>query len=193
MKEDFKAIAIIALIFEIVILCCTAFITKEIKDNPPSSFEELPMPAQTTQVPPLEGIEEIDSYVETVSDFFGLDPYIVKALIFYESRYDRFAYNEATGATGLMQIDPKWHYDRMERLEVYNLCEPYGNILVGCDYLNELLEKTGDIKLALMMYNMNHKTAKDLYGKGIVSAYARNILERAEKLRNGEITSAQEA
>lgn len=193
-----SGLSALILIMELVSFILLCYAVDRLARIEPASLETIPYSVEASaevvhNIQPLEGSAEIDSYAETISDFFGLDPYIIKALIFYESRYDKMAYNESTGATGLMQVDPKWHHDRMERLEVYTLFDPYGNILVGCDYLNELLEQTGDIKLALMMYNMNHTTAKNLYGKGIVSEYARNILTRAEKLRNGEITSAEEA
>ena len=45
----------------------------------------------------------------------------------------------------------------MERLGVSDLTDPYSNILVAADYLEELFQKSdGDIYLVLMKYNMKH-------------------------------------
>ena len=156
----------------------------------PEHIFTVDQPFYISPTPPLQGKDEINAYAETISNFYGLDPYIIKAMIYQESRYDPKAYNEASNATGLMQVVPKWHKDRMNRLEVYSLFDPYGNILVGCDYLKELLDRTGDIRLALMMYNMDHSSARSLYNKGIVSQYAKDILKRAEQLRTGGVGDA---
>lgn len=53
---------------------------------------------------------------------------------------------------GYMQVQPKWHSERMGRLGVDDLMDPAGNFLVGCDYLAELLEKY-DLPEALTAYN----------------------------------------
>lgn len=53
---------------------------------------------------------------------------------------------------GYMQVQRKWHYDRMERLGVEDLMEPAGNFRVGCDFLAELLGKY-PMQEALTAYN----------------------------------------
>ena len=42
---------------------------------------------------------------------------------------------------GLMQIQPKWHEDRMRRLGVTDLLDPEQNVRVGADLLSEHLSK----------------------------------------------------
>ena len=44
------------------------------------------------------------------------------------------------GCIGLMQVYEKYHKDRMKRLGVTDLYDPYSNILVGTDILMELAE-----------------------------------------------------
>lgn len=53
---------------------------------------------------------------------------------------------------GYMQVQPKWHSDRMAKLGVTDLMDPSGNFRVGCDYLAELLEKY-ELPEALTAYN----------------------------------------
>jgi len=67
---------------------------------------------------------------------------------------------------GYMQVQPKWHSERMERLGVTDLSDPYGNFLVGLDFLSELVSKH-DLTDALTKYNS---------GKTGNSQYAENVL-----------------
>ena len=69
-------------------------------------------------------------------------------------------------SVGYMQVQRRWHEDRMARLGVTDLTDPYGNFRVGCDYLAELLGKY-PLEEALTAYNS---------GKPGKSAYASNVL-----------------
>lgn len=130
----------------------------------------------------------IDKTVEDICKLYTkVDPYIVKSMIWHESRYNPNA-KSSGGAIGLMQIVPKWHKDRMDYHGVTDLTDIYGNILVGIDYLNDLYRLNGsDTALVLMLYNMNHTKAREMYANGQISSYAKSVMERAERLRNGEI------
>ena len=54
---------------------------------------------------------------------------------------------------GLMQISTKWHKDRMDKLGVTDLFNPYENIDIGIDIFAELLVKYEDVTFSLMVYN----------------------------------------
>lgn len=54
---------------------------------------------------------------------------------------------------GYMQIQPKWHKARMEKLGVTDLSDPLSNFRVGCDFLAELIDKYGSEEMALTCYN----------------------------------------
>lgn len=87
----------------------------------------------------LTGADLYISYVDEITStiYTDVDPLLVKAIIYHESRFDADAVNSKSGTMGLMQVSPKWHTQRAERLGV-SLSDPYGNILVGCDILHEL-------------------------------------------------------
>lgn len=90
----------------------------------------------------------------------------------------------SAGDTGLLQVNPKWHKERMERLGVSDLTDPYSNILVAADYLAELFsENDGDIYLVLMKYNMRHETAEDMFYAGKFSDYSVMVEHRAWELQ----------
>lgn len=68
-----------------------------------------------------------------------------------------------------MQIQKKWHWDRMERLGVTDLMGPSGNFRVGCDFLAELYAKYNDWNLALTVYNRGHNP-------GYITDYAKEVM-----------------
>lgn len=96
-------------------------------------------PEPEIERPELTGVDLYLSYVDEITStiYTDVDPLLVKAIIYHESRFDPDAVNSNGGAVGLMQISPKWHTNRADALGV-SLSDPYGNILVGCDILNEL-------------------------------------------------------
>lgn len=69
----------------------------------------------------------------------GVDYALVLAIIETESGY-RWNATSSEGSTGYMQVLAKWHEERMHRLNVDNVENPYFNIMVGVDYLAELQE-----------------------------------------------------
>lgn len=109
----------------------------------------------------------------------GIAPELLMAVIETESEGNSYAKNG--GCCGLMQINPKWHKERMQRLGVSDIFDERNNILVGTDYLSELFEEYQDVAYVLDVYNGNSK-AKENYENGIVSDYSEKILERSAEL-----------
>ena len=118
----------------------------------------------------------LQDYIIRESEQKGIDPAIVMAMIHRESDYQADTIGDNGDSFGLMQIQPKWHSERMERLGCTELLDPYHNVTVGIDYLCELLNKyDGDMAKALVGYNQGHY-------KGTVTAYAKAVLEKAGEL-----------
>lgn len=149
---------------------------------PKSAPEPETTPADTTTVVTNE---LIDSYIYEICENYypNIDPYIIQAQVYTESRYRTDAYNPNGGSIGLMQIIPRWHGDRIERLGVTDLYDAYQNLMVGIDYMNELYEMKNDIAYALMAFNMGPSSASSSYNSGNISWYASTIMERADALR----------
>lgn len=103
-----------------------------------------------------------------------LDPDYVSAIIWAESRFQPDAVNNRTGATGLMQILPKWHTLRADRLGV-SLNEWKGNILVGCDILNEMIQKKGSMHYAVNFYAGGYNYADYYERTGELSPYENSL------------------
>jgi soluble lytic murein transglycosylase-like protein len=82
---------------------------------------------------------------------------------------------------GLMQIYEKYHMDRMKKLGVTDLYDPYSNMLVGCDYLAELFRKYEDMGTVLMIYN-GTQNAVSRGDAADYTTYALGIMERTYEL-----------
>lgn len=123
--------------------------------------------------------EEYQAYCVEIGEEYGICPELLMAMIETESSGKANATNGS--CKGLMQVSEKWHTERMKRLGVTDIYEPYGNILVATDYLLELFEKYGDVGFVLDVYNGNSKAMYNAEN-GILSDYAIRVLERSEIL-----------
>ena len=104
-------------------------------------------------------------------------------MCFKESSFDPYAENG--GCIGVMQIDPEWHGERMERLGVKDLTDTRGNMLVGADYLSELAGRYEDIGIVLMAYNGDSSIWDVMDGTAGISRYASEILALSAELERG--------
>lgn len=124
--------------------------------------------------------EEVLEIAEEVGDAYGICPEFLQAIAYHESRYIPDA--DGGSCVGLMQISPKWHGERMERLEVDDLTDPYGNMLVAADYLAELFEEWEDPGVVLMKYNGDSRAEECAETGAEISDYAKDILELSAEL-----------
>lgn len=122
---------------------------------------------------PLYGEELYRFYISQIHEQYypDVDPYVALAVLEIESNYIPNLTSSA-GAVGLMQWIPKWHAWRMEKFHLNDMWDPYTNIIVGMDYLNDLYLSTGSWREAL--YGYNHSTS-----------YVNAVLFKADLLRGG--------
>ncbi|WP_219907927.1 lytic transglycosylase domain-containing protein [Enhygromyxa salina] len=115
----------------------------------------------------LERIYAVQDIVAAASAAHGVDPALINALIWVESKFDRRARGPA-GAQGLMQLMPKTAGAMAERLgrrrDSYN---PDFNIHAGTLLLSRLLDRfEGDVTLALAGYNRGGGTVSKWVAAG---------------------------
>lgn len=127
--------------------------------------------------------DKINKYVDKICDSYGVAPELIKSMIFFESTYNPKATNG--NCKGLMQVSEYWHKDRMKRLGVTDLYDPYGNVLVGVDFVSELIDDYEELELVLMLYNMKRSTAFRDYKNGNISDYAIKIIKRSQEMKKG--------
>ena len=102
----------------------------------------------------------------------GIEYELALAVIWRETTF-RNVVGDDGNSHGYMQVQPRWHRDRMARLGVVDLMDPYGNFRVACDYLAELLGKY-ELAEALTFYNT---------GSPGHNQYADDVIGYLEELR----------
>ena len=109
-----------------------------------SAFEEF-IPADM----PTSGDRNLDQIIERVGVRDGVDPRLIHAVIWQESRYNQNAVSHV-GAQGLMQLMPA----AAKRFNCSDLSDAESNVEAGTKYLRWLLNHfNGDVTLALAGYN----------------------------------------
>lgn len=126
--------------------------------------------------------EDLQDHIFKLCEGRGIDPAIVIEMIRMESNYNASASGDNGRSLGLMQIMPKWNWDRMDRLGCHDLLDPYQNVTVGIDLLGELFSKGNSVEWALMAYNGGQAYANRKVSKGEVSYYATTVLSNSAKL-----------
>lgn len=121
---------------------------------------------------------EVQDVIFAECERYGINPAIVIAMIERESRFNANAIGDNGNSFGLMQIQPRWHSKRMEKLGCNDLLDPIQNIKVGIDYLGELYNRYGNIEKALVAYNKGSYT-------GTITNYATSIMARANEVCYG--------
>lgn len=126
--------------------------------------------------------ESLQDLIFELCEERGIDPAIIIAMIEKESRFRADIKGDKGRSYGLMQIQPRYHQDRADRLGCPDLMNPYHNVTVGIDLLGDLIESGGSIEWALMAYNGGASYANKKASKGIVSDYAKEVISNSEAL-----------
>lgn len=108
----------------------------------------------------------------------GIDPFLIFAMAERESDFTPDCLGDKGASIGLMQVQPKWNLERMDKLEVEDLKDPKGCVRVAIDILLEYAERNSDLFYVLMAYNGGESYAKKYYETS-PSKYAIEITERA--------------
>lgn len=129
--------------------------------------------------------EDLQLFIIRSCEARHIDPAVVLAMIEKESGYDASAVGDSGNSLGLMQIQPRWHSERMQELGCEDLLDPYQNVTVGIDILATLSETGKPMEWALMAYNGGTKYAYRKEAAGEVSSYAKEVLQISSRLKEG--------
>lgn len=148
---------------------------------------------QETEDPHARFANDKEWYIYLIKDicndynFYPDLPYLVQAIMEVESNYKPDLVSSQS-CVGLMQISTFWQADRMSKLKVTDIYDPYSNILVGVDLLQDLYYNYayGDIWLAVMMYNMDFNSARRIRASGSLTSYALKVQSIFEELKGGQ-------
>jgi soluble lytic murein transglycosylase len=131
---------------------------------------------------------EYESIIRTHAANHDLDPALVAAMVYVESRFDPNA-RSAAGAVGLLQLLPDTAKGIAlrtggERFVVADLRDPEINVRYGTWYVDHLRKRYGDTRLALAAYhagqgNVDHWREE---GLGIVFPETRAYVDEVERV-----------
>lgn len=149
-------------------------VAREEKEEPQEDFENEKIEAALVEQGyfrddvPLSYDEQ--DYLHTACNESGTPYALALSVIQKETQFQNITGDDGA-SKGYMQIQKKWHLNRMERLGVTDLMDPYSNFRVGCDFLAELLNEYATEE-ALTAYNSGEPGHND---------YSREVIEYYEK------------
>lgn len=139
--------------------------------------ESIPEPVEEPKLYDVPLGKELQLHIIETCEAYDVDPVIVLAMIWRESRFHADSVGDGGNSLGLMQVQPRWHSGRMKKLGCEDLLDPYQNVVVGIDYLAESVDRyDGDVAKALVAYNAGHYN-------GTITEYAKSVLEKADEMR----------
>lgn len=167
--------------------------------EPTESTETVPTEAPTETTAPEATVtlydvplsEELQLHIIQTAEAYAIDPAVAIAVIWKESTYKAGAVGDSGNSLGLMQIQPRWHEARMDRLGCPDLLDPFQNVTVGVDILAGLIDKyDGNISMALMAYNAGDGGAyRYWFSQGIYSNdYSEAVLGKVAELGTYQTT-----
>ena len=134
---------------------------------------------------------DLQLFVVQECEKVSIAPEVIFAVIQKESSFRAGVVGDNGRSFGLMQIQERWHKERMDKLGVDDLLDPYQNIMVGVDYLGELVNRYEDIDMALMAYNAGASGAnKNWWSKGLyTNEYSDEVMEISDSIAKGMVVN----
>lgn len=122
----------------------------------------------------------IKKICKQVGEMYDISPEILRAIVYIESRYKA----NPGGKTykGPCQIATKYCKAKMKELGITDPSDPYQNIILCADILNEYREKHG-MTYAIMAYNSGPGAANKLRRRGRTTSYLRRVYSLEKKFK----------
>ena len=140
----------------------------------------------------LAATEQVVQAAYAAADEVGMDPLLLLAVAAVESSFNPLA-ESVMGAKGLMQIIPKWHREKLQRVGGDEaLFDPEANILLGARILKEYVHRTGTLRGGLQFYNGAFFDETAQYARKVMAERARleAVVHEAAPLREATLSAA---
>ena len=124
---------------------------------------------------------DLDAIFEEAGRRYNLSPNLLKAVAKIESGF-RPDVTSTAGAMGIMQLMP----GTARGLGVTDPYDPVQNIMGGAKYLRDMLDKFGDVRLALAAYNSGPNNVTKYNG---VPPFCENYVKKVLENMGGDITA----
>ena len=132
--------------------------------------------------------KQLPELIINESNKYGYDPFFLTALIITESSFNNWAQSRR-GALGLMQIRPQTGIALARETQRQwkgkpTLYDPGVNIALGAYYLDKLIKRFGDLRLALEDYNHGPTKLSGYLKKGHKpTKYSKKVIDQYEMIR----------
>jgi soluble lytic murein transglycosylase len=135
-------------------------------------------------------VAQLTQVIYDESKRYGYDPLLILAVILTESSF-RKGQVSTKGAQGLMQVRPSTGYELSRRRGIHwkgelSLFEPAFNVQLGTLYLFELILKFGDVKKAIVAYNLGENALKLRLkeGRRLPTFYLSKVMKKYKELKD---------
>lgn len=146
-------------------------------------------PVAATEQAPLYDVPlstNLQEHIRQLCDEYGVDMPLVLAIIGQESNYRPDAVGDNGNSLGLMQIQPRWHQARMDKLGVTDLTDSYQNVTVGINLLAELIGENKGTEWAVTAYNAGAEIADYNNAIGTRTEYTESVMMLREMIENDQ-------
>ncbi len=147
--------------------------------EPPRKGKAISAPAYRSK-DVWESIHPWKSFIDRYSREYGVDPYLVSAVLYIESKGDPNIIS-ARGALGLMQITPS----TARSLGIEDILDPEENIKAGAKYIGQLIRKY-DEPSALLAYNAGTGILEDNRIPRETKRFVEQVLSLRSILKDGK-------
>lgn len=178
-KIDGEKVALWAFLF----MAVTTFIAIGFPIPTEEKEAQLPEPIEVKQLYDVPLEPELQEHIAQLCDSYGVDMPLVLAIIGQESNYNADAVGDEGNSLGLMQIQPQHHKQRMDKLGVMDLSDPYQNVEVGIDLLAELMGENKGTEWAVTAYNAGAGTADYHKTIGTRTEYVEGVMKLMEEIK----------
>ena len=144
-----------------------------------------PLEIETVSQPTFYDVplsEELQMHIFEECEKHNISPSVIISMIEEESGFDASKIGDNGDSFGLMQVQPQWHQERMDRLGCTDLLDPFQNVTVGIDYVSWLKGQNPDLYWVLMAYNGGPGYSTERMDTGNYSDYAIEVVERISQL-----------
>ena len=130
-----------------------------------------------------EALLPIFETAQSVGPKRNIEPRCSIAVISVESRFNPFS-QSPMGAQGLMQIIPRYHYDKLpDTAPERPFLDPVTNVTIGAQILQEAIRRQGGLMEGLQYYGGVLDDAEQAYANKVLAEKLR--LEQAPRRREG--------
>ena len=146
-------------------------------DNITYFIEYVPGSTKLTQ-------DSVHSMAEVIGEQYGISPILLQAIARVESQYTTDVTN-SSGAVGICQVVPKYNKDRMDRLGITDLKNPYYNMVLCAEYIKDVrtLSPYGnDQNFIIMSYHAGINGATSKYEKNMSTDYVTSVNQTIKEL-----------